>query len=147
MVYGDQGSSLALVPRYAFSLSCLGTVALTLLALSSSFWALSLNIPSLSPAAESCLVFVVLVPDFSGRVFEGIAASQVNSLCMLSRERRTRPASQLDLHRWMRLYIYWKGRLELEGNLRLAEMESSSSHIYTVESMSRSSKAPPCSFR
>ena len=75
VVYDDQGSSLALVPRYAFSLSWFGTLTLTMLIWIPSPWALGLNIPSLSVAAESCLVFVAVESEFSGRVFEGIAAS------------------------------------------------------------------------
>lgn len=106
MVYGDQGSSLALVSRNAFSLSCLGTVALITLTLRPSSRALSLNIPSLSAAAEGGLVFVAEVLGFSGRLIEGIAGSWVSFLDTVSRAGNTRLASRLNMQNWRRFYIF-----------------------------------------
>ena len=74
MVYGDQGSSLDLVSRYALSLLCTGTVILVVSALSPSFCILGLMIPSLSVAAEGCLTLSAVEPDFGVRVGGGIAA-------------------------------------------------------------------------
>ena len=75
MVYGDHGSSLALVSRYAFSLSCFFIAALAMSVLSPMIWILSLRIPSLSIAAVGCLIFSAVELDFGSIAVGGIAAS------------------------------------------------------------------------
>lgn len=109
--------------RYALSLSWLTTVALTMLPLIPSSWVLGLNIPSLGVAPESCFVFFAVVPGVSGSLFEGIAASWVSSLTMVSCTGSTRLAFQQDVFSrgWDCLY---NGReFKLRGDLRPAEVQ------------------------